>query len=140
VQHDDPSSDVPLLGSAAPEAIAADARAAGALVYVHDRPDLSDLAMAALARRGPLTLAVSTNGLAPSLARRVREELERALTDAGTRLDALIATLSCQRATLLASGRATELYRIASRLHLRGGFAIDEPAPSSDPATSTDPQ
>src|SRR5688500_3200733 len=39
--------------------IAADARARGALAYAQDQPAVSDLAMPAIARRGPLTLAIS---------------------------------------------------------------------------------
>src|SRR5687768_13634039 len=60
--------------------VSRDARARGVLVYVLDMPDLSDCAMPALVRRGPLQLAVSTDGVSPSLARRLREQLELLLS------------------------------------------------------------
>lgn len=59
--------------------VRADARAEGAMMYAQDRPDLSDFAMPALIRRGPVRVAISTEGTAPALARRLREELERVL-------------------------------------------------------------
>ena len=46
-----------------------------------DQPELSNFSHLALARAGDVTLAVSTNGRAPALARRLREELERILTE-----------------------------------------------------------
>lgn len=48
-----------------------------------DQPAHSTFSHLALARSGPVTVAISTNGVAPSLARRLREELERVLTAAG---------------------------------------------------------
>lgn len=57
-------------------ALAAEARARGALVNVMDDISGCDFAMPALVRRGDLTLAVGTGGASPSVARRVRERLE----------------------------------------------------------------
>lgn len=101
------------------------ARAAGALVHAADRIALSDLAMPAVARRGPLQLAVSTDAVAPALSRRLREQLDRALAAAGDRLDALITELQAQRASLPREGRSAALYRIASRLRVPG-FEVDD--------------
>ena len=44
-----------------------------------DQPDFSNFSHLALARAGDVTLSISTNGRAPALARRLREELERVL-------------------------------------------------------------
>jgi siroheme synthase (precorrin-2 oxidase/ferrochelatase) len=106
--------------------IAAEGRAAGALAYAHDQPAASDFSFPALARRGPLTLAISTDGAAPALARRVREELERALAHAGAALDALVADLERERSARPGSPeRAEALYRLACRLRLAGRFDIE---------------
>jgi len=47
------------------------ARAHRTLVWVHERPGLSDLSLPALARLGAATLAVSTSGRCPELASRL---------------------------------------------------------------------
>jgi precorrin-2 dehydrogenase/sirohydrochlorin ferrochelatase len=105
--------------------IAGDARAGGCLVYAQDLPDASDLSMPALAARGPLQIAISTDGVAPALARRLREQLETALIAAGTALDELIAELARMRETLSPRTRAAQLYARACRLRLQGQFHVD---------------
>jgi len=112
--------------------VVSDGRAAGCLVYAHDLPDLSDMAMPALARRGPITIAISTDAAAPALARRLRQLCQSLLDSGGEALDALVAELERQRAAL-PSGARSGLYRIASRLGLCGRLEVaDEPA--GDPA------
>jgi siroheme synthase-like protein len=52
-------------------------RARGVLVNVMDDVAHCDFAAPAVVRRGDLTVAISTSGRSPALARRLREELER---------------------------------------------------------------
>jgi siroheme synthase (precorrin-2 oxidase/ferrochelatase) len=66
-------------GGALAEAAIAEARARGVLLWVCDRPEVSDLILPAVARLGPARIAVSTGGRSPSLARRLRERFEKAL-------------------------------------------------------------
>jgi precorrin-2 dehydrogenase/sirohydrochlorin ferrochelatase len=53
-----------------------DARSQGALVNVMDDVTHCDFAAPAVVRRGDLTIAISTGGGSPALARRLREQLE----------------------------------------------------------------
>ncbi|MFN8110240.1 MAG: bifunctional precorrin-2 dehydrogenase/sirohydrochlorin ferrochelatase [Thermoleophilia bacterium] len=56
--------------------VAADARAAGVLCNVVDRPDLGDVTVPALVRRGGLSVAVTTHGTAPAVAADARRRIE----------------------------------------------------------------
>ncbi|ODS83822.1 MAG: siroheme synthase [Cytophagaceae bacterium SCN 52-12] len=51
------------------------------LVNVADTPDLCDFYLSSIVRKGNLKLAISTNGLSPTLAKRLREVLTDALPD-----------------------------------------------------------
>lgn len=53
-----------------------DARQRGVLVNVVDVPACCDFIVPSVVRRGDLTLAVSTGGRSPALAKRIREDLE----------------------------------------------------------------
>ncbi len=55
--------------------VAQDARLGGVLVNVADQPALCDFVVPSLVRRGDLTVAISTGGASPALAKRLREEL-----------------------------------------------------------------
>ncbi|MBI2868661.1 MAG: bifunctional precorrin-2 dehydrogenase/sirohydrochlorin ferrochelatase [Chloroflexi bacterium] len=76
---------------------AEDARAVGALVNVVDDPADSDFIAPSCLRRGPVTVAVSTGGLSPALARRIRERLE---TEVGEEYAALARLVGEARARL----------------------------------------
>jgi precorrin-2 dehydrogenase / sirohydrochlorin ferrochelatase len=81
--------------------VTADARAAGALVNSADDPQSCDFTVPATARRGEVTVAVSTGGRSPAFARQLREEIEAWLTPERTELLELLAGV---RAELVAAG------------------------------------
>ena len=57
--------------------VSAAAQDRGLMVNIVDAPELCTFIVPAQVRRGPLTIAVSTGGASPALARKVREELEQ---------------------------------------------------------------
>jgi uroporphyrin-III C-methyltransferase/precorrin-2 dehydrogenase/sirohydrochlorin ferrochelatase len=59
--------------------IAAAARAAGALVNIIDRPELSDVQFGTIVNRSPIVVAISTDGAAPMLGQSIRTRIESVL-------------------------------------------------------------
>ena len=59
-------------------AVAREAKERGVPINVADRPSEGDFAVPSTLRRGGLQVAVSTGGASPTLARRIRGELEEA--------------------------------------------------------------
>lgn len=59
--------------------VADEARKAGVLVNVADDPEQSDFIIPSFFRRGNLTVAVSTSGVSPALAKKIRTRLEQGL-------------------------------------------------------------
>ena len=57
-------------------AVAGEAKRRGVRINVADRPHEGDFAVPSTLRRGGLQVAVSTGGASPTLARRIRDELE----------------------------------------------------------------
>ena len=83
-----------------------------------DQPAHGDFSHAAIAQAGPVQIAVSTHGTAPSLARRIREDLERGL-------DARFAEFAAEIARLRATGAAdleSRRTRVDAALE---GFALE---------------
>ncbi|MDE2165207.1 MAG: bifunctional precorrin-2 dehydrogenase/sirohydrochlorin ferrochelatase [Alphaproteobacteria bacterium] len=58
------------------KAVSRAAQTRGILVNVSDRPELCSFIMPAIIDRAPITLAISTGGASPALARRLREMLD----------------------------------------------------------------
>ena len=73
--------------------IAAEAEAAGVLLNVVDRPRWCGFIVPSVLSRGDLTVAVSTGGGSPALARRVREDIEEQLGPEYERALAVLAAL-----------------------------------------------
>ncbi|MBI5686004.1 MAG: bifunctional precorrin-2 dehydrogenase/sirohydrochlorin ferrochelatase [Verrucomicrobia bacterium] len=77
--------------------VAADARTRGALVNVAEPPEAGDFAVPATVRRGEICIAVSTGGASPSLAKKLREQIESVV---GEEYAALVELLGEMRMTL----------------------------------------
>jgi precorrin-2 dehydrogenase/sirohydrochlorin ferrochelatase len=71
-------------------------------VNIVDQPDLCTFIVPAQVRRGELTLAISTGGASPALARKLREELELHF---GPEYGPYLALLQAVRTRLLAERR-----------------------------------
>lgn len=74
-------------------AVSHDAQARDLLVNVVDVPSLCTFILPAVARRGPLAVAISTGGASPALAKRMRSEAEAMFDDAYARLAELLEEL-----------------------------------------------
>lgn len=82
--------------------IAVEARRRHVLVNVHDGPLLSDWSAPAVLRRGDLTVAIGTGGVAPALAVRLRDRLAGEL---GPEYGELLALFSQARSSIAATDR-----------------------------------
>lgn len=89
-----------------------------------DQPSYSTFSHLALARSGPVTVAISTNGVAPSLARRLREELERVLAAAG--VGEFAKRLAELRAKTPPDARRETLARAVSSVRFEGKLALPD--------------
>jgi precorrin-2 dehydrogenase/sirohydrochlorin ferrochelatase len=97
----------------------------GVLCNVVDVPDLCDFFYPAIVRRGDLQIAVSTSGQSPSLAQKIRQQLEKQF---GPGYGAWVAKLGETRKLILASDLDKErkldlLHSLASREALEAALA-----------------
>jgi siroheme synthase-like protein len=92
-------------GTDADHEVATAATAAGIWVNAADRPGDCSFILPAVARNGPLSIAVSTDGTSPALAQRLRDEAAALLTDD---VAALADRLAAQRDAIKQQGGSTE--------------------------------
>jgi siroheme synthase-like protein len=85
--------------------ISAQARTKGIWTNAADQPVDCEFILPAIARRGRVTVAVSTDGASPALARELRNVIDEFLTD---EIGALAQTLAAERAAVQAGGSSTE--------------------------------
>ncbi len=90
------------------EQVYRDARAKGVLVNVVDDPQLCDFILPSLVERGDLSIAVSTGGKSPALARKMREEIEKSY---GPEYDAFVRVMGVLRERVLRRGDSPEANR-----------------------------
>ena len=81
--------------------VADEAKKAGVLVNVADDPEPSDFILPSFFRRGDLTVAVSTSGKSPALARKIRIKLEKSF---GKEYASLLSLIGEVRSTLKKKG------------------------------------
>lgn len=106
-----------------------EAKRHGALCNVVDDPDYCDFYYPAVVRRGDLQIAISTSGQSPSLAQRLRQQLERQF---GEEYAEWVAELGETRRLVLASGldpkqQSELLHSFASREVVERALAEDSP-------------
>ncbi|MDP4129478.1 MAG: TSUP family transporter [Bacteroidota bacterium] len=61
--------------------IGVEAKARGKLINVADTPDLCDFYLGSIVKKGNLKIAISTNGKSPTVAKRLREQLNELIPD-----------------------------------------------------------
>jgi siroheme synthase-like protein len=85
-----------------------------------DQPENSTYAHLALARAGSLTVAIGTEGRAPALGRRLREELSRVLNEAGAAEE--VERLAALRTATPNAERREALGRAVADVHFTGSL------------------
>lgn len=85
--------------------VAREGRRKGVLINVVDNAELSDFILPSLVRRGDLTVAISTAGRSPALARKLRTVLEQVL---GAEYEQLVRLISEVRQDMREQGRKVE--------------------------------
>lgn len=90
----------------------------GILTNVADTPELCDFYLGSIVTKGDLKIGISTNGMSPTLAKRIRQYLEEALPD---ETQSLIANLNNFRKTIKGdfAQKVKELNELTSSLITR---------------------
>jgi uroporphyrin-III C-methyltransferase/precorrin-2 dehydrogenase/sirohydrochlorin ferrochelatase len=140
------------IGADAPEAelraLSLAAQTQGIPVNVVDRPDLCSFIMPAIVDRDPVTIAISTGGTSPVLARLLRHQIERLIPPAIGRLATMVGEvtaeirrrcpdLSRRRRTLerLLTGRVADLVYTGEEAAARAAMHRDIAAYDAEPHT-----
>ncbi len=84
--------------------ISEDCRHKGIMVNIVDNPVLCDFILPSLCERGDLSIAVSTGGKSPALARRIRQDMEKAY---GEEYAVLLEIMGDLRDKVIAAGRSS---------------------------------
>ena len=98
-----------------------------------DQPAGSSYAHMALAKAGPVTVAVSSNGRVPALARKLREELDRVFAEA--RLHEFAESLATLRDRTAPAERRTVLTDAVRAVHFEGGLVLQRAEKANGEAT-----
>jgi precorrin-2 dehydrogenase / sirohydrochlorin ferrochelatase len=128
--------------SALNESIYREAQRRGVLCNVVDVPELCDFYYGAVVRRGDLQIAISTGGQSPSLAQKLRQQLERQF---GPGYAQWVAELGATRRLVLASNLEPQrkrelLHSLASREALEAALAeeSEKKEPAKNEPTKSD--
>jgi precorrin-2 dehydrogenase/sirohydrochlorin ferrochelatase len=85
--------------------VSQDALSLGILVNIVDDPDRCNFILPSLLQQGDLSIAISTGGKSPALARKIREELQQQY---GPEYESLLTIMGSLRKRVLAQGHASE--------------------------------
>lgn len=85
--------------------VSQDALSLGILVNIVDDPDKCNFILPSLLQQGDLSIAISTGGKSPALARKIREELQQQY---GPEYESLLTIMGSLRKKILAQGHASE--------------------------------
>jgi len=102
-------------------AIRADAKALGLLVNVADTPGLCDFYLGSIVQKGNVKIAISTNGKSPTIAKRIKENLQVWLPDD---IDTLLENMNVIRGNLDGdfSAKVKVLNRITNDMIVAGNY------------------
>ncbi|MDR3681218.1 MAG: bifunctional precorrin-2 dehydrogenase/sirohydrochlorin ferrochelatase [Flavipsychrobacter sp.] len=102
-------------------AIRADAKAFGLLVNIADTPSLCDFYLGSIVQKGNVKIAVSTNGKSPTIAKRIKENLQVWLPDD---IDTLLENMNVIRGNLDGdfSAKVKALNRITNDMIVAGNY------------------